>query len=58
MKKAINFLVKKSSFIFYKRTLALVLAFVMLFNLTSETFAMVAQAAPFANLFEKTRDRL
>ena len=44
MNKVTNFLIKKSSFIFYKRTLALVLAFVMLFNLTSDIFASTLQA--------------
>ncbi len=45
MKKIMNFLVRKSSFTFYKRTLALVLAFVMLFNLSGEAFANLTKVS-------------
>lgn len=44
MSKIINLLVCKYSLTLYKRTLALLLAFVMLFNLSSEVFASALQA--------------
>ena len=44
MSKIINLLVSKYSLTLYKRTLALLLAFVMLFNLSSEVFASALQA--------------
>ena len=49
MKKIFIIFLKKSSFTFYKRTLALVLAFVMLFNLSSE---VLAQTLPSKNFFQ------
>ena len=58
MKKIINFLVRKSSFTFYKRTLALVLAFVMLFNLSGEAFSAVLNATTLKNIFSKEEEKL
>ena len=49
MKKIFIIFLKKSSFTFYKRTLALVLAFVMIFNLSSE---VLAQTLPSKNFFQ------
>ena len=53
MKKIISVCLKKSSFNFYKRTLALVLAFIMLFNLSGESFASIFNAMQFKGMLEK-----
>lgn len=43
MREILSLLLKSKSFILYKKALALVLAFIMLFNLTSEVFANLPQ---------------
>ena len=58
MTRIISVLLKRRSFILYKRTLALVLAFIMLFNLTSEVYAAAVRKDPIQEAFKEESKKI
>ena len=56
MKKLKEMFIRKNNFTLYKRTLALALAFVMLFNLSSQVFAQaMSSTTPSKTYFTQTQ---